>query len=44
MQEVRNELTKLPVRTRVSLTGPLVVARDIAHAKVKEMLDDGARR
>ena len=41
MDAVRAQLTKLPVKTRVSLTGPLVVARDIAHAKVKEMLDRG---
>jgi fumarate hydratase class I len=41
MDAVRAELARLPVRTRVSLTGPLVVARDIAHAKVKEMLDRG---
>ncbi len=41
MQTVRNELTRLPVKTRVSLNGPLVVARDIAHAKIKEMLDAG---
>ena len=33
MAEIRAELTKYPVRTRVALTGPLVVARDIAHAK-----------
>jgi fumarate hydratase class I len=41
MDAVRAELTKLPVKTRVSLTGPLVVARDIAHARIKEMLDRG---
>jgi fumarate hydratase, class I len=41
MDEIRNELTKYPVRTRLSLTGPLVVARDIAHAKIKERLDAG---
>ena len=35
------QLTTLPVKTRVSLTGPLVVARDIAHARIKEMLDRG---
>lgn len=39
MSEIRDILTKLPVKTRVSLTGPLVVARDIAHAKIKERLD-----
>ena len=39
MDEIRSQLSALPVRTRVSLTGPLVVARDIAHAKIKERLD-----
>jgi fumarate hydratase, class I len=41
MSEIRAELTRYPVRTRVSLTGPLVVARDIAHAKIAELLDAG---
>jgi fumarate hydratase class I len=41
MAEVREALSRLPVSTRVSLTGPLVVARDIAHAKLKERLDRG---
>ncbi len=41
MGQVLAQLTALPVKTRVSLTGPLVVARDIAHAKIKEMLDRG---
>ncbi len=41
MDEIRAELSKYPVRTRLSLTGPLVVARDIAHAKIKERLDAG---
>ena len=41
MASIRAELTKLPVRTRVALTGPLVVARDIAHAKIAERLDAG---
>ncbi|CAM5314192.1 fumarate hydratase class I [Streptomyces badius] len=41
MDEVLAELTKYPVKTRLSLTGPLVVARDIAHAKIKERLDAG---
>ncbi|GAA2798342.1 fumarate hydratase [Crossiella cryophila] len=41
MEQIRETLTKLPVKTRVSLTGPLVVARDIAHAKIKERLDAG---
>jgi fumarate hydratase, class I len=41
MEEIRAELTRHPVKTRLSLTGPLVVARDIAHAKIKERLDAG---
>jgi fumarate hydratase class I len=41
MAEIRQELSQLPVKTRVSLTGPLVVARDIAHAKIAERLDAG---
>jgi fumarate hydratase, class I len=41
MDSIRQELTKYPVRTRLSLTGPLVVARDIAHAKIAERLDAG---
>jgi fumarate hydratase class I len=41
MSEIRAELSRYPVRTRLSLTGPLVVARDIVHAKIKERLDAG---
>jgi fumarate hydratase class I len=41
MSDIRAELSKYPVRTRVMLTGPMVVARDIAHAKIKERLDAG---
>ena len=41
MDEIRNELTRYPVKTRLSLNGPMVVARDIAHAKIKERLDAG---
>ncbi|TDC54958.1 fumarate hydratase [Actinomadura sp. KC345] len=41
MAEIRAELSRYPVKTRLSLTGPLVVARDIAHAKIKERLDAG---
>jgi fumarate hydratase class I len=41
MAEIRGELSKYPVKTRLSLTGTLVVARDIAHAKIKERLDAG---
>ena len=42
MAEIRAELSRYPVKTRLSLTGPLVVARDIAHAKIAELLDAGA--
>ena len=41
MSEIRAELSRYPIRTRLSLSGPLVVARDIAHAKIKERLDRG---
>ena len=41
MGEIRATLSTLPVKTRLSLAGPLVVARDIAHAKIKERLDAG---
>nr|WP_157596795.1 fumarate hydratase [Saccharomonospora saliphila] len=41
MSEIRAQLSRLPVKTRLSLTGPLVVARDIAHAKIAERLDAG---
>ncbi len=41
MDEIRAQLSKYPVKTRVMLTGPMVVARDIAHAKLKERLDAG---
>ena len=41
MEEIRAELSKYPVTTRVSLTGPMIVARDIAHAKLKERVDAG---
>ena len=41
MEQILAELTQHPVKTRLSLTGPLVVARDIAHAKIKERLDAG---
>jgi fumarate hydratase, class I len=42
MAEIRAQLSKLPVKTRVSLTGTIVVARDSAHAKILEMLNSGA--
>jgi fumarate hydratase, class I len=41
MDEIRAELSRHPVKTRLSLTGPMVVARDIAHARIKERLDAG---
>jgi fumarate hydratase class I len=41
MDEIRAELSKHPVKTRLSLNGPMVVARDIAHAKIAERLDAG---
>jgi fumarate hydratase class I len=41
MADIRAELSRYPVKTRLSLTGPLVVARDIAHAKIAERLDAG---
>lgn len=41
MSELRAELSRYPVKTRLSLTGPMIVARDIAHAKIKERLDQG---
>jgi fumarate hydratase class I len=41
MAEITAELSKYPVKTRLSLTGTLVVARDLAHAKIKELIDSG---
>jgi fumarate hydratase, class I len=41
MDEIRAELSKYPIRTRLALTGPMVVARDIAHAKISDLLDAG---
>ncbi|HLU58417.1 MAG TPA: FumA C-terminus/TtdB family hydratase beta subunit, partial [Pseudonocardia sp.] len=41
MSEIRATLSRYPVKTRLSLSGPIVVARDIAHAKLKERLDRG---
>jgi fumarate hydratase class I len=41
MDEIRRELSRYPVKARLSLSGPMVVARDIAHAKIKERLDAG---
>ena len=42
MREILAELSRYPVSTRLSLSGPMIVARDIAHAKLKERLDAGA--
>ena len=41
MDAIRNQLSQYPVKTRLSLTGTLVVGRDIAHARIKDMLDAG---
>ena len=41
MDKVRATLTKYPIRTRLNLKGTLIVARDIAHARIKRMLDEG---
>jgi fumarate hydratase class I len=41
MSEIRAQLSRFPIKTRLSLTGPLIVARDIAHAKLKERIDRG---
>ena len=41
MGEIRAALSRHPIKTRVSVTGPMIVARDIAHAKLKERLDGG---
>jgi fumarate hydratase, class I len=41
MGEIRRQLSEVPVATHVSLNGPMIVARDIAHARIKDMLDAG---
>ncbi len=41
MDEIRAELSRYPIRTRLSLSGPMIVARDIAHAKLKERIERG---
>lgn len=41
MEELRNKLSEFPIRTRLSLTGTIVVARDIAHAKLLKRIEDG---
>lgn len=42
MPEILKELSKHPVKTRIALTGKLIVARDMAHARLKEILDSGS--
>jgi fumarate hydratase class I len=42
MDAVLKELSKYPVRTRLSLSGPLIVARDLAHSRLRERLNSGA--
>jgi fumarate hydratase class I len=41
MAEIRQTLSRYPIKTRLTLTGPLIVARDIAHAKLKQRIDRG---
>ncbi|MGA8692236.1 MAG: fumarate hydratase [Xanthobacteraceae bacterium] len=41
MREILAQLTKHPIKTRLSLTGPMIVARDLAHAKLRERLERG---
>ncbi len=41
MSEIRAMLSRYPIRTRLSLNGPMIVARDLAHAKIRERLDRG---
>jgi len=41
MNEIRATLSRYPIKTRLSLSGPMIVARDIAHAKLKERIDRG---
>jgi fumarate hydratase class I len=41
MSEIRKQLSQYPVKTRLSLTGPMIVARDLAHAKLRERLEQG---
>lgn len=41
MTEIRAALARIPIKTRLSLTGPMIVARDIAHAKLKERIESG---
>ncbi len=41
MAEILKELSRYPIKTRLSLTGPMIVARDLAHAKLRELLESG---
>ena len=41
MKEILAQLAKHPIKTRLSLTGPMIVARDLAHAKLRERLERG---
>ena len=41
MQDILAQLTRHPIKTRLSLTGPMVVARDLAHSKLRERLEQG---
>ncbi|QGY47087.1 fumarate hydratase [Maribellus comscasis] len=41
MEKIREELSKYPIKTRLKLKGTLIVARDIAHAQIKKMIDEG---
>src|SRR5690606_18283479 len=41
MDEIRRQLSSYPIKTRLALSGPMIVARDLAHAKIKERLDRG---
>jgi len=41
MKEILAQLTKYPIKTRLSLTGPMIVARDLAHSKLRELLEKG---
>ncbi|HEU5272456.1 MAG TPA: fumarate hydratase [Xanthobacteraceae bacterium] len=41
MKQIRAQLSRYPIKTRLSLTGPMIVARDLAHAKLRERLESG---
>src|ERR1700733_9338086 len=41
MKEILAQLSKHPIKTRLSLSGPMIVARDLAHAKLRERLEKG---